>query len=549
MFEYQVFLSFRGADVRKGFIDHLFRRLKDEGVRVFLDNIDLEHGEKITFLFEAIELSHIFLVTFSPGYCDSTWCLDELVQIIKCKTTSNCRQHVLPVFYNVEPTSVRHQTGSYEKSFTVLEDQFKDEMARVMEYRTALMQVTELRGLSLKETNWYEGQLVDNAIEEVKKRLCTRRLSVKQNIVGRDSIVRNISMWLQDGSNDVQVGMIYGPEGIGKSTVSQIVYNDNLDKFSRSCFVADFQTEAAQGRGLTFVLEQIISDISKKPSVKIYNVPSGLAQVRDVVSRRKTLLVLDDVGELSQLEAMFGDQGFFHPGSKIIITTRNQKMRKVCNFKKEFSISELSNDESIKLFSLHAFRSDQPPPEFMTLSRRFIDYCQGNPWKLCNLASSLRTETKDIWNRKLNKLLSEGPDGKVQSIPKLSFDSIKNEVAKGLFLHVPHFFVGMRKEDDAYTILEAGLELHPELGVLGLVNRCLVTVDANDKLVMHQLIQEIMSRQVVRQEARYEPGNGKGKVSPPRLPCVSTCSFGLPLLSSNHYTLGDPSGRIRSRKY
>ncbi|KAM7466396.1 hypothetical protein LguiB_013958 [Lonicera macranthoides] len=40
--EYDVFLSFRGADTRNGFTDHLYNNLVGAGVRTFRDNNDLQ---------------------------------------------------------------------------------------------------------------------------------------------------------------------------------------------------------------------------------------------------------------------------------------------------------------------------------------------------------------------------------------------------------------------------------------------------------------------------------------------------------------------------
>ncbi|CAL2247698.1 unnamed protein product [Prunus armeniaca] len=45
--KYQVFLSFRGEDTRKGFTGHLHAALSDDGIRAFLDDKELERAEFI----------------------------------------------------------------------------------------------------------------------------------------------------------------------------------------------------------------------------------------------------------------------------------------------------------------------------------------------------------------------------------------------------------------------------------------------------------------------------------------------------------------------
>ena len=45
-YEYDVFLSFRGIDTRNNFTDHLYYRLKQEGIFTFRDDERLEQGDR-----------------------------------------------------------------------------------------------------------------------------------------------------------------------------------------------------------------------------------------------------------------------------------------------------------------------------------------------------------------------------------------------------------------------------------------------------------------------------------------------------------------------
>ncbi|KAI5312072.1 hypothetical protein L3X38_041245 [Prunus dulcis] len=47
LWKYQVFLSFRGEDTRRGFTDYLYRQLDWRGIRTFRDDPDLERGTDI----------------------------------------------------------------------------------------------------------------------------------------------------------------------------------------------------------------------------------------------------------------------------------------------------------------------------------------------------------------------------------------------------------------------------------------------------------------------------------------------------------------------
>jgi hypothetical protein len=147
-FKYHVFLSFRGSDTRRGFVGHLYNALTTKGIRTFIDDEHLQRGDEITpSLNKAIEESMIFIPVFSINYASSSFCLDELVQIIQCHKTKG--RLVLPVFYDVEPTHVRHHTGSYGEHLTKHENSFQnnnENMERLKQWKVALNQAANLSG-------------------------------------------------------------------------------------------------------------------------------------------------------------------------------------------------------------------------------------------------------------------------------------------------------------------------------------------------------------------------------------------------------------------
>lgn len=113
---YDVFLSFRGEDTRDNFTDHLYYKLVEAGISTFRDNNELRRGKKVSSdLFGAIKNSKISIPILSVNYGTSSWCLNELVQMMECRYKT---EHiVLPIFYKVEPSHVRHQIGGFGDAF------------------------------------------------------------------------------------------------------------------------------------------------------------------------------------------------------------------------------------------------------------------------------------------------------------------------------------------------------------------------------------------------------------------------------------------------
>ena len=133
--KYDVFLSFRGEDTRNNFMDHLFTALTKKGINTFKDDEKLEKGKSISLeLLKAIEESIFAIVILSKDYTSSTWCLDELANIIACK--KDIKMAVLPVFHYVDPSDVRKQMETLAQAFVNHEE--KEEKTRVDKWRDAL---------------------------------------------------------------------------------------------------------------------------------------------------------------------------------------------------------------------------------------------------------------------------------------------------------------------------------------------------------------------------------------------------------------------------
>lgn len=147
--KYHVFLSFRGADTRKGFTDHLFERLKERALNAFRDDPKLIRGTTIDEeLMLAIEQSRFSIVIISENYASSAWCLLELAHIVRCMKESG---RIMPIFYGVDPGDVRHQTGSFAEHFTRHENKYGKDADNVRQWRDALKTLGNLAGWNLTD--------------------------------------------------------------------------------------------------------------------------------------------------------------------------------------------------------------------------------------------------------------------------------------------------------------------------------------------------------------------------------------------------------------
>jgi hypothetical protein len=99
-------------------------------------------------LFNAIEASQVFIVVFSKNYASSTWCLRELEYILHCSQLYGKR--ILPVFYDVDPSEVRKQSGGFGEALAKHGEKFEHDSGIVQKWRETLKQVGNISGWDIR---------------------------------------------------------------------------------------------------------------------------------------------------------------------------------------------------------------------------------------------------------------------------------------------------------------------------------------------------------------------------------------------------------------
>ncbi|KAI5570746.1 hypothetical protein BDE02_11G049200 [Populus trichocarpa] len=488
--KYQVFLSFRGEDTRNNFTDHLYKALVQAGIHTFRDDDEIRIGENIELeLQKAIQQSKISIIVFSKNYAWSRWCLDELVKIMERKRNAACI--VYPVFYHVDPSEVRNQTGSFAVAFVEQDKRFKEEMDRVNGWRIALKEVADLAGMDLGDG--YEAQFVQSIVEKVSKKLDQKMFHLPLRFIGRDPLVNYINSWLQDGSHDAAIAILYGIGGVGKTTIAKSVLNQNIRKFEGKSFLSNFRS-----KDIVCLQRQLLSDILKKTVDEINDEDEGILKIKDALCCRRTLIVLDDVDKRDQFNKIIGMQNWLCKGSKIIVTTRNKGLFSANDTKwVRCKVEPLDDEKSLELFSWNAFGQADPVDGFVEDSWRIVRHCNGLPLALGVIGSSLSGKGREIWESALQQI-EVIPNFEVQKVLRISYDFLDGDYPKNLLIDIACFFNGM-DVDDVVRILD-GLDKGARFGIDNLIDRCLVEISIDQRLWMHQLVRD-MGKEIARQES------------------------------------------------
>ncbi|MED6119001.1 hypothetical protein PIB30_007891 [Stylosanthes scabra] len=495
--KYDVFISFRGEDIRTSFLSHLRKELHRNYIDFFLDDEKIHPGDDISStLLHAIEESSTSLVIFSENYASSTWCLNELVKVVECM-----KQHqriLIPVFYSVVPSDVRHQNNSFKEAFDKHQRRLKGDIAKVQSWRSALKEASNLSGFHYPSSKYLdESKFIEEIVKDISQKLSTIFSRESEVLVGIDDSFRSIESLLEIESCQVRIIGIWGMGGIGKTTIAEFLFDKYSSQYEASCMLKNVREESEKA-GVPHLFEKLVSELLEGENLHL----KGSSKARSTffqrkLSRKKVFIVLDDMGTVEQFEHLATQ--WLGPGSRVIITARDKDvLKKVHGI---YEVKGLSFENSLKLFCLNAFEKVYPEAGYEEVSKMAVNYSNGIPLALKVLGSFLYSKTIEEWESTLAKLKIY-PNIDIFNVLKLSYDGL-DELEREIFLDIVFFFKG-EKKDVVMPFLES-CGFFPAIGIGNLSRKALITISKYNEIEMHDLIEQ-MGREIVRQESIKDPG-------------------------------------------
>ncbi|XLR43156.1 hypothetical protein S83_027816 [Arachis hypogaea] len=498
--KYDVFISFNGKDTRNGFTSHLHYALCRNQIETFIDYRIEKGGEIWEELVQAIRESSVYLIIFSEHYASSKWCLRELAEIIELTNmVEKGHHHIIPVFYRIEPTHVRKQTGSYYSVFAEYDRNLDNRLVR--QWRKALFQAANISGFEYNHHHSRtESDLIEGIVQMIIRKLDQKYTSELRSPFIHDQNYASIESVLIN-SQDVRTIGIWGMGGIGKTTIAAAIFQEFSPKYEGSCFLANVREESSR-HGLNYIFNRLLSELLQE-HVHITTPKIVSSAIIRRLRRKKVFIVLDDVNTSELLENLLGvGQDYLGLGSKVIVTTRDKHVLLSRSVDHIHEVMEMNEENSLKLFSLNAFNRNHPPENgYWDLSKRALAYARGNPLALKVLGSFLHSKTEKEWDNALTKL-KRIPNADIQKVLRLSFNEL-DDTEKDIFLDIACFFKGEEKEKVIRILNECGF--FADIGIRNLLDKALISIATNKSIQMHDLIQE-MGHKIVCEESFKNPG-------------------------------------------
>ncbi|KAJ0613178.1 putative P-loop containing nucleoside triphosphate hydrolase, leucine-rich repeat domain superfamily [Helianthus annuus] len=239
-------------------------------------------------------------------------------------------------------------------------------------------------------------------------------------------------------NGEIRVYGIWGMGGVGKTTLAQLVYNNERVNryFELRCWV--YVSENFQ---IKEIMKKIIESIDKY-ECKLTQLDTLQYSLQNKLRGKKFLIVLDDVwieeDEKAKWEELSKTLSYGAEGSIVVMTTRSSitshMVSKVGEL--QYELGCLSEEDSWLLFKKLAFaqgRVGGDEVELENIGKEIVEKCKGLPLALKSLGSLMWSKRSTIeW--KLVKDSSIWEVEKIRILPavlKLSYDNLLPHLKRG----------------------------------------------------------------------------------------------------------------------
>jgi len=215
--------------------------------------------------------------------------------------------------------------------------------------------------------------------------------------------------------------------------------------------------------------------------------------------RVKSLLILDNVDQVEQLEKLAVSREWLGAGSRIILTSRDEHILKAFGVDVVSKVPLLNGTDSLELFSRKAFKLDHVMSSYDKLASDILWYANGLPLAIKVLGSFLIGRDIFEWKSALARL-RDSSNKDIMDVLRLSFDGLEN-LEKEIFLDIACFFKGYGEEYVTNVLNCCGF--HADIGLRVLIDKSLLSISKEDNIEMHSLLQEL-GRKIVQENSSKE---------------------------------------------
>lgn len=288
---------------------------------------------------------------------------------------------------------------------------------------------------------------------------------------------------------------IVGMGGVGKTTLAKEFFKSRRSDYAGSSFLSDVRENAARGN-VTSLQSKLLSDLQGNRDIKIRSLHEGRGILVKNLESCHALIVLDDVDHIDQLHALSPMKHVLDPKSLILVTTRDMYLLISFGIPQSsiYKLAGMNVRASHETFCSYAFSQSCPPQGFEIVVDKFLEACHGVPLLLKAFGALLCGENDLCKWENVLQMLRQNLPGQIEQALKICYDSLAEEEQE-IFLDIACFSIG--KDRDTWIGIWDESGWKGLVGFQNLMNKALVEVDNENKIVMHDHLKEL-GRYMVR---------------------------------------------------